>query len=328
MSSIEVEPIDGPDEGVPIDGLAAHMTDSVGLPDPIAAVDDDDDDGGVERYQEHVAQRDAYLAEQVEDDNGEQVEQPQSHKRFVPLGAVQEERTKRQAAQAEAEQLRQQLAAHQAQLQQFQQWQAQLQQAQQQAQIPAFEDDPEAHVNGRLQQIEQHLQNQQQATVQRQQMEQAVIQVRQEMTHYGQQMASVEAEFTARHSDYGDAYAYLDAQVSERIAQQYPNASPEQRALAKQVASLDFLRHCAATGANAAEQLYNKARELGYQSQHRAPAISAKRAPTSLSNLPASGRAPDEQGVLSARSVANMSDEDFNALFEQMRANDAPRFGF
>ncbi|UPK87347.1 hypothetical protein [Pseudomonas sp. A2] len=333
MSSIEVEPIDGPDEPVPVDGLAAELTNSVGVPNdagpddavPNALADE------VEEYSAHAEQRDSHLAEQEADQDDEQP--AQSHKQRVPLAAMQEERRARQAAQEQVRLLQEQLAAHQAQMQQFQQWQQQLaaqqQQAQQQAEIPAFIDDPEGHVNALRAQFEQRLndmQGQQQATVHRQQLEQAAVQVQHELTQLAPQLVAVENEFAARHSDYHQAYEHLDRQVDARIAQQYPGASPEQRAFAKQIASLAFLRDCAAKGENPAERLYNKAAELGYQTQHRAPSM--KRAPTSLGALPGGGRAPDEQGRLSASQVASMSNEDFDRLFEQMRANDAPRFGF
>lgn len=329
MSSIEVEPLE-PDEAVPVDGLAAHLTDSVGLRDdagpddavPNALADE------VEEYSAHEEQRDAHLAE---DGEGEQVDKQVEPR--VPLGALHQERARHQQAKEQVRQLQEQLAAHQAQLQQFQQWQQQLaaqqQQAQQQAEIPAFVDDPEGHINALKAQFEQRLndmQGQQQATVHRQQLEQAAVQVQHELTQLAPQLVAVENEFAARHSDYHQAYEHLDRQVDARIAQQYPGASPEQRAFAKQIASLAFLRDCAAKGENPAERLYNKAAELGYQTQHRAPTM--KRAPTSLGALPGGGRAPDEQGRLSASQVSQMSNEEFDRLFEQMRANDAPRFGF
>lgn len=336
MSSIEVEPIDGPDEPVPVDGLAAELTNSVGVPNdagPDDAVPNAVADA-VEEYSAHAQQRDSHLAEDGEGEQvDEQVEQQPGHKQRVPLAAMQEERRARQAAQEQVRQLQEQLAAHQAQMQQFQQWQQQLaaqqQQAQQQAEIPAFVDDPEGHVNALRAQFEQRLndmQGQQQATVHRQQLEQAAVQVQHELTQLAPQLVAVENEFAARHSDYHQAYEHLDRQVDARIAQQYPGASPEQRAFAKQIASLAFLRDCAAKGENPAERLYNKAAELGYQTQHRAPTM--KRAPTSLSTLPAAGTAPDERGKLTANQVSQMSDAEFNQLFEQMRAADTPRFGF
>lgn len=321
-SSIEVEPLE-PDEAVPVDGLAAHLTDSVGVPNdagPDDAVPSHIADQ-VEQYSEHADQRDAHLAE----DGGE----PQGSKRHVPLGALQQERALHQQTKAQIAQLQAQLAAHQQQVAQFQQWQQQLaaqQQAQQREQIPAFEDDPESHIAARFAQIEQHLVGQQQAAVHRAQIEQAATQVQQELVQLAPQMVAVESEFAAQHPDYHAAYAHLDREVDARIAAQHPGASPEQRAFAKQLATLQFVQHCASTGQNPAQLIYSKAADLGYQTQHRAPSM--KRANTSLSTLPAAGTAPDERGRLSASQVSQMSDAEFNALFESMRDGAAPRFGF
>lgn len=330
MSSIEVEPIDGPDEPVPVDGLAAELTNSVGVPNdagpddavPNALADE------VEEYSAHAEQRDSHLAEQ-EEDHEDDGGQPQGRK-HVPLGALQQERALHQQTKAQIAQLQAQLAAHQQQVAQFQQWQQQLaaqqQQGQQQQQVPDFSDDPEAHIAARFAQIEQHLVGQQQAAVHRAQIEQAATQVQQELVQLAPQMVAVENEFAAQHPDYHQAYAHLDREVDARIAAQHPGASPEQRAFAKQLATLQFVQHCASTGQNPAQLIYSKAADLGYQTQHRAPSM--KRAPTSLGALPGGSRAPDEQGRLSASQVSQMSDAEFNALFESMRDGAAPRFGF
>lgn len=324
MSDIENE--DGFDLGAKV----TELTDSAGVADdaslddavPTALADE------IESYQEHADRRDEHLAEQVEEDDSEQVDdQPQQGKRqqHVPLGALQEERRARQAAQEQVRQMQAQMAAQQAQMQQFQQWQAQQQAAQQQAQIPAFEDDPEGHINARLQQIEQD----RQADVQRREFEQVSAHVNQQMQQAGPVVAQIESEFTAQHPDYGQAYAHLDKEVTARIQQQHPGATPEQHAFAKKIAMLGFIQHCADNNLNPAQLLYNKAQELGYQSQHRTPNGQIKQAPTSLSNLPAGGRAPDEQGAISASRIASMSNEDFDKMFEAMRRSSGEnQFGF
>ncbi|MDD2135653.1 hypothetical protein [Pseudomonas kurunegalensis] len=325
MSDFENE--DGFDLGAEV----IEMTNSAGVPDdvgpgdavPSALADD------VEDYAEHDQRQHGHLAEQAGDDVDEQVDdQPQGKgQRNVPLGALQEERSKRQQAQAQVAQLQAQMAAQQAQMQQFQQWQAQQQAAQQQAQIPAFEEDPQGHVEARLQQIEQA----QQADVQRREFEQASAHVGQQLQHAGPIVAQIEAEFTAQHPDYSEAYAHLDQQVTARIQQQYPGATPEQHVFAKNIAMLGFLQHCANTNQNPAQLLYGKAQELGFQSQHRTPNPNGvpKKAPTSLSTLPGGGRAPDEQGAISASRIASMSNDEFNDMFEQMRRSSGEgQFGF
>ncbi|MNM37105.1 hypothetical protein D3C81_478280 [compost metagenome] len=325
MSSIEVEPIDGPDEAVPTDGLAAHLTDSVGVPND-AAVDDLMPDELASEVEDHQAMTDRRYGHLAEDGEGEQVDkqvdqveqQPQGRKQHVPLAALQEERTAHQQAKAQIAQL-------QAQVAQFQAWQAQLQQQQQQAQVPDFSDDPEAHIAARFAQIEQHLVGQQQAAVQRQHIEQAASQVQNQLTQAAPIITQIEAEFAAQHDDYHAAYAHLDREVDARIAQQYPGASPEQRAFAKQLATLQFVQHCASTGQNPAQLIYSKAADLGFQSAHRAPAISMKRAPTSLGAIPGGSLGPDDHGRPSAKSIAAMSEAEFDRLWSQMEADSVQR---
>ncbi|WP_085602110.1 hypothetical protein [Pseudomonas sp. B10(2017)] len=335
--SIQVEPIDGPDEAVPIDGLAANLTDSVGVPND-AGVDDlmpDDLASEVEDHQAMTDRRYGHLAEQEADQVDEQVEQQPQGRKHVPLGALQQERALHQQAKEQVRLLQEQLAAHQAQMQQFQQWQQQLaaqqQQAQQQADIPAFVDDPEGHINALKAQFEQRLndmQGQQQATVHRQQLEQAAVQVQRDAQEVEPFVRQLEPKFRAAHPDYDDAREFVHANIRSQLAVQYPGATLAEIQGLENVATVGFLRHCQANGIDPCAYVYQRAQALGFQSQHRAPATPAKRAPTSLGALPGGGRAPDEQGRLSASQVASMSNEDFDRLFEQMRANDAPRFGF
>ncbi|MGE8465278.1 MAG: hypothetical protein ACN6QE_03960 [Pseudomonas putida] len=327
MSDFENE--DGFDLGAEV----AKLTDSVGVADDVgpgdavpSAIADD-----VENYAEHDQRQHGHLAEQAEEDDSEQVDdQPQGTKgqRHVPLGALQEERRARQAAQEQVRQMQAQMAAQQAQMQQFQQWQAQQQQAQQQAQIPAFEDDPEGNINARFEQLAAQQQAAQQANVQRQQFEQASAHVDQQLRQAGPVVAQIEAEFTAQHPDYSEAYAFLDKEVTARVQQQNPNATPEQHACAKQWAMYSFLQNCADTNQNPAQLLYGEAQRLGFQSAYRSPNGQIKRAPTSLGAIPGGSLGPEDHGKLSASRVSQMSNEEFDAMFEQMRAAEAPRFGF
>ncbi|MFP3448228.1 hypothetical protein [Pseudomonas sp. SIMBA_067] len=327
-TSIQVEPIDGPGEGVPVDGLAAHLTGSVGLADQPRDDDlmPDEIAHEVESYQEHAAQRDEHLS-----DDGQGEDEQQAHngdKRNVPLGALQSERAKRQQAQAEAEQLRHQLAAHQQQLAQFQAWQQQVAAQQQPAEIPAFVDDPEGHVKALTEQFEQRLANMQGQQDQRQMLEQAAAQIQRDAVQVTPFINEVEPKFKAAHPDYDDAREFVQANIRQQLAAQYPGATLEQVHDLEKIATIGFLRQCQANGIDPCAHVYQRAQALGFQTQARAPAISMKRAPTSLSNLPASGKAPDEQGAMSAKQIASMSNEQFDAFFEQMRAADAPRFGF
>lgn len=330
--SIQVEPIDGPDEGVPIDGLAAELTRTVGLADDTGPGDMVSDQlaSDIEEYDAHAGQRDAHLAEGDED---EQIEQQQLQgRKHVPLGALQQERALHQQAKEQVRLLQEQLAAHQAQMQQFQQWQQQLaaqqQQAQQQAEIPAFVDDPEGHINALKAQFEQRLndmQGQQQATVHRQQLEQAAVQVQRDAQEVEPFVRQLEPKFRAAHPDYDDAREFVHANIRSQLAVQYPGATLAEIQGLENVATVGFLRHCQANGIDPCAYVYQRAQALGFQSQHRAPAAPAKRAPTSLGALPGGGRAPDEQGRLSASQVASLSNEQFDRLWAQMEADSVQR---
>lgn len=309
------------DTGVPVDGLAAQLTDSVGLPDeagegdavPNAVADE------LERYQEHADRRDEHLADDSEQtEQVEQQAQDKGRKQHVPLGALQEERQKRQAIAAEAEQLRQQLAAQQAQLQQFQAWQAQQQQAAQQAAIPEFADDPEGHVKALTAQFEQRLAAMHGEQQHRQQAEHVGRQIQHDVAQVTPFIAQVEPAFRAAHADYDDAREFVHEGIRNQLRAQHPGATTEQIQGIEMLAQLQFVRHCQVNNIDPCAYVYQLAQQRGFQTQHRAP---RRAAPTSLSSLPGDGKAPDQRGTPKASDIAAMSNQQFDELFESMRAS-------
>ncbi|MNF75126.1 hypothetical protein D3C84_571820 [compost metagenome] len=300
--------------------LAAELTGTLGVSDD-AAVDQPLPDrlaDDVDDYDRHAADKDLEPEELVEED-----EQQQTGGK-VPLGALQKERTQRQQAQDHARELEQQNAQLMQQLAQFQQYQqqqaqAQQQQAQQEA-VPEFEDDPKAYFDYKERQFTEQLQ----AVQYQQQFQHAAAQLQQER----QQLAPVviEAEQAFAESvgveNYHTAFDAVHQAVQANMRQQHPNASPQEMALIEQAVNVQFVRECQARGINPAEHIYNRAIEMGYTPNQRVPNSSTrqmKTPPTSLSSLPASGRAPDETGKVSARDIANMSVADFDKLFDSMR---------
>lgn len=329
--SIQVEPFE-PDEAVPIDGLAAELTDSVGLSDDAGASDlmRDSLASEVESYQEHADRRDQHMAEQEGDDVDEQVDdQPQGKgQRHVPLGALQDERSKRQAAQEQVRQLQARLDQV-LQLQQLQaQQQQQVQQQAQEEQIPAFIDDPEGHVKGLTKQFEQRLNDMQGQQQHAQQLERAAAQVQRVAQEVIPFVADVEPRFRAAHADYDAAREHVQANIRSQLAAQHPGATAEQIQGLQNVYEIAFIHQCMANGIDPCAHVYQRAQALGFQSAHRSPQGQIKQAPTSLSNLPGGGRAPDEQGAITASRISQMSNAEFDEMFERMRAADAPRFGF
>jgi len=305
-----------------LDGMAAELTGGAALPEQI-----DHDNAlpealaaDVEQYDAYAADRDAHLV-QDDEGQGDQVPANQQGRKQVPLTALQEERQRRQQRDAELAQERaNNLALRQQFDQALAQQQAQFQAAQQQAQqrqIPAFEEDPQAHVEALAQQVQQ-LQAQQQFDVRERQFQQAEAQAQYEGAQLQPQAEAIETEFSARVPDYREAFDHMMALADARIAQQYPGVGPREAGLMKQLAVTQFFKDSVAQGVNPAEKIYAKARELGFQSSHRVPGQQRIAAPTSLSSLPAAGGAEDG-GRLTAAKVNAMSDAEFAQLVADMK---------
>ena len=305
--------------------MAAELTDSVGVPD---AVDDGEALPGrmadaVDEYDTAMAEKDLRVSNDVEDtEAAEQERESQRGKRSVPLAALQEERAKRQELQA-------QLAAHQQQLAQYQQQQMQLQQYQQQLQqqaeadaVPDFDSDPRAYIEHRERQFQQALGNLQNQQAQ----QQAVADFQREAEVIKPLVTQAENAFRAEHSDYDQAFDFVRQHAEQNMRAQHPGASEADMQMLRTATLVQFAKQCQANGINPAEHIYGRAQELGFTPGRRVPAsqsqgymVSApKQANTSLSNLGGAPRAPDEKGRLTAAAVNDMSDADFDDLFERM----------
>ena len=308
--------------------LAAELTDSVGVPDAPEdgeALPDRMADA-LEEFDQHHAEKDLRVSNDVEDTAaGDAEREAQRGKRQVPLAALQEERAKRQELQA-------QLAAHQQQLelmqQQQAQWQAYQQQLQQQAAIdaiPDFDEDPRGHVEGVKNQFRQELENLRQGQAQQQAQQQAVVHFQREVATITPVVAQAENEFREANPDYDAALNYVQQNVDQSLRAKYPGASESDMQTLRAVALVEFSKGCVSRGINPAEHIYGRAQELGFTPGKRVPGaqpqgyqMPTKQPNTSLSTLSGAARAPDEKGKLTAAQVAEMSDKDFDALFEQM----------
>lgn len=307
--------------------LAAACTGTTGMPDDAAA------DGplyesmasAVEAYDEHEALKNREPEEFVEEE-----EQPRKGSGNVPLGALQKERAQRQQLQLQLEAQAQELAQYQQQLAQFQQYQQQIAQGQQQQlqqeAIPDFEEDPRGYIEAKERQFAEQLQNVQY----QQQFQQATVQLQQAQQQLAPVVAEAEATFaeSVGVENYRAAFEAVHQTIQTNMRQQHPNASPQELSLIEQAVNVQFVRECQARGINPAEHIYNRAIEMGLTPAvpgQRVPATrQMKTPPTSLSNLSASGRAPDEMGKVGARDIANLSNDEFNRLFESMRDTQRP----
>jgi hypothetical protein len=294
------------------EGLAAELTGSVGMPEQPQDDDilPDNVAADLADQERHFAEKDIPVNNDVDDtrEAAEQreveQEQIQQDKRKVPYGALNEERTKRKSLEAQLQAQTQQLQQLQAQWQAAQQAQ---QQAQQEAAIPAFEDDPQGHIEAVKQQFKQELENlkngpaqQQQAAVQHQQVTAAII--------------SLEQQFMASVPDYEQAVDLVQRNADSQIRAMYPQATEQQLAETRAAALNEFSRHCLANGINPAQQIYTKAQELG----HKSAGQQRKEPPTSLSNAHGSSRAPDERSNLRAADISSMSESEFDQLWASM----------
>lgn len=307
------------DQEFDVAAFAAESTGTAGISDdagldqvvPDALAND------VEDYDRQTEHRDAHL---TQDDTELDDQEGQQPAKSVPLGALQEERNLRKQLQTELE-------AHRHQVQQLQAYQQQVQAflaQQQQAQIPNFEDDPQGHVEAVKQQFANELGQM------RQQME---------LQRFGQQLESdvaavaptvIASEEALREEvggeTYDAAYQHVHAHVQQELAQRYPGANPAMLAQLEQVAGVAFVQQCRQQGIDPARHIFEKAQALGFNPGQRVPSQPRRSPPTSLSTIPAAGRAPDQRGKLTAKDIASMPQEDFDKLFESMRDTQRPQF--
>lgn len=242
----------------------------------------------------------------------------------VPLGALQEERNLRKQSQDRERELQTQnntLLERMNQILQLQAQQAQPQQQPQQPQeekIPDFIDDPIGHLEGVKAQFRRELAQLQQTIAGTTQHQQQEAQYRQMAVAAGAQ----EAAFREVTPDYDAAVQHFQAVKTA----EYTALGLDETQRAQQLGrdSLGLVQYALATNRNPAELLYNMAKALRYTpaapgaDQQQQP---AKQPPTSLSNIPAAGRAPDEKGKLTAKDIAHMPQDEFDKLFESMRDN-------
>jgi len=217
----------------------------------------------------------------------------------------------------------QQLQAYQQQVQAFL---AQQQQAQLEAQIPAFEDDPEGHLNAVKAQMANELGQMRDQLETQQRVAQFSAQLQQDVAAVAPTVTQAEDELRAEvGSHYDEAYSFVHQSIQQQLAQKYPGADPQTLVTVEKAASIQFVRDCAARGESPARAIWNFAQQLGFvPSGQRVPGQERKAPPTSLSNIPAAGRAPDQRGRLTARDIATMPQDEFDAMFESMRKSSVP----
>lgn len=303
------------------EGLAAELTGSHDVPDD-ATTDDvlpNDLADAVEEHERHYAEKDIPVNSDLDDtrEAAEQREAEQAQKpgrgQKVPLAALHEERTKRQALEQEAQQLRQQMQQLLAQQQTAQQ--AQLQ-AQQEAAIPDFDEDPRGYIEAKEKQFAQALDQLQNGPAQQhQQFAQIQAQIDSDRATVVPAAIQLENEFRATTPDYDIAYNVVQQTVESQLRQMYPHVDAAQFDTLRTAALIGFNKQCLANGINPAAQVYKRAQELGFQPAYRA----RKEPPTSLSTAHGSTRAPDERSSVRVSDISSMSEAEFDDLWASMK---------
>lgn len=235
--------------------------------------------------------------------------QQEPDSRVVPLAALHEERTRRKELAAEVQRIRDEQARRDAILEQRL---AALTNQRQQEQVPAFEENPAAHLKYGQDQLQQTVQAtaQQLQQWQQQQAEQAAI----------QQLSTVvmrnEAAFAQQAPDYQEAVDYLR---NQRVAEIVADGGDEAQADAiarRELMQLALTR--AHAGQNPAEVAYKFAKARGYtpkaaQPQQLAPAERLQNQQRVGAASRSIGNGGPANNKLSLETLATMTDEEFAA---------------
>jgi hypothetical protein len=302
-------------------GLAAELTGSTGFSD-----DDLNAEGGmvpadladdIEDYDDQALRRDAHLQS---DDEAVQAEALQQERQQLDLQAQQLEAQRQQMAAVQQQQLAMQRIALE------QQRQAALE-----AQIPAFEEDPEGHVAAKFRLQELRAQEAAQAEQYRVQYQQQTAEFARHAAEVAPVVGGIEAEYIAEHlngdeSAYRGAFDFVFAHADAQIRVQHPGMDEAGYNTLRSVAAMAFLKNCADQNINPAQYVHARALELGYRAHGRVPG-QQQRQPATMAQManmnpkqPRNGAQPD---------VDRMDDATFNEMFESMKQSSAGnRFGF
>lgn len=229
--------------------------------------------------------------------------------KMVPHAAFHEERERRKAVEAQMQQM---AARFDTLLQRM----GQPAQPQQPAapQLPDFATDPQAHITGRFQTVEQRLaqidqwSRQQVEAQQAQQQAQAIVAT----------AAAQEAEFRTRQPDYNSAAEHLRRSRDAELAAM-GIGDPGQRQQMIQQDVMAMAAHAARTGQNVAEWAYNLAKLRGYQPAAAGGTNSAESQLKTIARGQQMGVGIGSQGSappvrLDAAAIARLSDDEFARL--------------
>lgn len=218
----------------------------------------------------------------------------------VPHAALHEERVKRQAADEQVAELRQQ---NQRLMDRFDQLLSRFDQHQkQEEQVPDKDQDPIGYM--------EYLQKELTALKQVQQQTQQQTQQQQQMQAIWNEGNRQAAEFRSQTPDYDDAFQYLyQKRGEELIAMGLPK---EQVAQTLQQEAWQGMQYALANKINPGAMVYQMATARGYTKQERVSPEVAQRANRSMS-----GAGKESSGGLDMNDIVSMSDEEYEKWLDK-----------
>lgn len=225
----------------------------------------------------------------------------------VPLRALQEERERRKALEANQRTLEERMERLQAA------WEERNKPAETRNKLPALEEDPLGHITGKISEQEQAL---------RQFTEWQQSQLRER--EFVQKLSAAEQAFLQQSPDYGDATKHMISRLASaplaQAAARANNVTPEQVAMQQ---ARNIVEQAMATGADPAATLYAYAEMMGWQKPASAaptqavPAIEQARAKREAAS-PLSDGGTGAKPQLTIEALGKMDDEDFDKYFDQV----------
>ena len=239
----------------------------------------------------------------------------------VSIGALHEERARRREEEARHEETRRQHAADMARVDERLRMLQGVVQPQPQP-LPAFAQDPQGHIEGRLGQLEQgqRFTFEQQQQIAAQQQQQAA---REQVLAFGRQKAN---EFAAKTPDYAAAEQHL---LALRTAHLRTLRIPEPQ-IAAQISNeiVQIAAMAMQQGTDPADTIYRLAKDAGYTPKQAAAAAAADGNPLAITqrgqqlatNIGSAGAAAPPK--LSAQALLSMSDAEFAKMLSSDRSGE------
>lgn len=236
------------------------------------------------------------VGQEAQEEGAPQEAPPQNH---VPITALHEERDRRRELQRSLDEQRDRMTRMETTFNHFRQ-----QQEAPPERLPEYDEDPEAHLLGRMEEMQQRINQHDQIQQQRQVQDQ---QVDQERRFYNGYAGTVDA-FIPEHPDFKERYNFtVDAIDKDLEARGYSDPMERSNIIKQEERAL--VQRAVQNGQNPAEVIYKYAESRGYAAEPQEDTIErlerGAAASTSLSG--ARGKSPSNGSL---ESLSRLMDED------------------